>query len=259
MMMLVNLQTSTSIQLENGGKRPVSKLNGQHKDHFIRFYDEKPTATIDDGINELIKSFKGLSIKKSRVAEFMKEECNLSLKSITRHPAQRNSPETIEARAVWVAEWLAKGTDYNNCVFLDESGFNINMTRGKAWSKVGEPAIEVIPFTRAVSKTALGAISSIGVVNVSVREAGNVKRRKVVGATKRKVPGNCLTLPKGTTDSHFMQFVVNTMGNMDQFPEMKGYHIVMDNAPIHVHDIIDPIITRRGYILVYPPHFTHPS
>jgi transposase len=56
-----------------------------------------------------------------------------------------------------------------------------------------------------------------------------------------------------------MQFVVNTMGNMDQFPEMKGYHIVMDNAPIHVHDIIDPIITRRGYILVYPPPLYSPE
>ncbi|KAG0735072.1 hypothetical protein G6F16_012067 [Rhizopus arrhizus] len=167
MTMLVNLQTSTSTQLENGGKRPVSKLNGQHKDYFIHFYDEKPTATIDDDMNELIKSFEGLSIKKSRVAEFMKEECNLSLKSITRHPAQRNSPETIEARAIWVTEWLAKGTDYNNYVFVDKSGFNINMTRGKAWSKVGRPAIEVTPFTRAVSKIALGAISSVGVVNKS--------------------------------------------------------------------------------------------
>ncbi|EIE86178.1 hypothetical protein G6F46_010706 [Rhizopus delemar] len=129
------------------------------------------------------------------------------------------------------------------------------MTRGKAWSKVGEPVIKVISSTRAVSKAALGAISSVGAVNVSVREAGNVKRRKVVGATKRKAPGNCLTLHKGTTGSHFMQFVVDTMDIMDPFPEMKGYHIVMDNAPIHVHDIIDPIISRRGYIPVYLPPY----
>lgn len=45
------------------------------------------------------------------------------------------------------------------------------------------------------------------------------------------------------------------MDIMDPFPEMKGYHIVMDNAPIHVHDIIDPIIARRGYIPVYLPPY----
>ncbi|CEG67847.1 hypothetical protein RMATCC62417_04209 [Rhizopus microsporus] len=130
------------------------------------------------------------------------------------------------------------------------------MTRGRAWSKKGEPAIEETPSTKAVSKTALGAVSSAGVVNVSIREAGNVKRRKVAGATKRKAPEDRLNLLKGTTGNHFMQFVVDTMDIMDQFPEMRGYHIVMDNAPIHVHNIVDPIIIRRGYIPVYLPPYS---
>ncbi|KAI8334043.1 hypothetical protein BD560DRAFT_414768 [Blakeslea trispora] len=96
----------------------------------------------------------------------MKNECNLSLKSITRHPVQRNSTKTLEARAAWVAEWIAEGIDYhNNCIFVDESGSNVNMTRGRAWSKKGEPAIEETPSTKAVSKTALGAVSSAGIVN----------------------------------------------------------------------------------------------
>ena len=38
-------------------------------------------------------------IKKSKVAEFMKEECNLSIKVVTRHPAARKSRKTLEARA----------------------------------------------------------------------------------------------------------------------------------------------------------------
>lgn len=100
----------------------------------------------------------------------MKDECNLSIQSVTRHSVQRNSPKTIEARAVWVAEWSAKGNDYHSdCVFIDESGFNLNMTRGKAWSRRGEPAIVVTPSTRAISKTALGGVSSSGIGNGSVR------------------------------------------------------------------------------------------
>ncbi|KAI8645340.1 hypothetical protein BD408DRAFT_411768, partial [Parasitella parasitica] len=101
-----------------------SRLNEQHKAYLVDFFDENPTAVILDAVENLTKSFEGLEIKKSRVAEFMKEDCNLSIKVITRHPKARNSPTTIEARAKWVEEWLQKGLLYmQNCVFLDETGF----------------------------------------------------------------------------------------------------------------------------------------
>jgi transposase len=45
------------------------------------------------------------------------------------------------------------------------------------------------------------------------------------------------------------------MGIMDEFPEMQGFDIVMDNTPIHVLEMFDPIIIKRGYTPVYlPPH-----
>ncbi|KAL0078395.1 hypothetical protein J3Q64DRAFT_1852038 [Phycomyces blakesleeanus] len=62
----------------------------------------RPTLTIQDGVEEL-------TIKKTRIVVFMKNECNLRLKNITRHPAQQNSPKSIEARASWTAEWIANG------------------------------------------------------------------------------------------------------------------------------------------------------
>ncbi|KAG0735119.1 hypothetical protein G6F32_012658 [Rhizopus arrhizus] len=201
------------------GRQQASQLNDQHKKQLVDFYDEKPTATIEDGVEELIKIFEGLAIKNSRVAEFMKDECNLSIKSVTRHSAERNSPKTIKARAVWVAEWSAKEIDYyNNCIFIDESGFNLNMTRGKVWSRRDEPAIVASSSTRAISKTALGAVSSSSIINVSVKEPGNLKIRRVAGATKRKPPGDRLNVPKGSTGGHFMQFIAGTMDIMDQFP-----------------------------------------
>ncbi|KAI8070082.1 hypothetical protein BDF21DRAFT_344712, partial [Thamnidium elegans] len=115
--------------------RPVSQLDDRHKDHLTSFFDENKRATIEDAVNSLTQSFADLQIKKTRVAEFMRDECNLSIKVISRHPTKINSPAVIEKRAVWVKEWLEKGMIYpQNCVFLDESGFDINMTRGRAWS-----------------------------------------------------------------------------------------------------------------------------
>lgn len=241
-----------------GSNRPVSQLNETHKNHLVNFFDEDASATIQDAVENLTANFAGLDIKKSRVSEFMKEECNLSIKVVSRHPLGRNKEATLQARAVWVDRWVRNNNmDYlNNCIFVDESGFDINMRRSRGWSKRGTQAIITTPSARGVSHTVIGAISAIGVVNLSMREAGNVKKRKVVGATKRKTPEDRLSVPKGTTGGHYLQFLNDTMDIMDEFSEMKGYFIVMDNAPIHIPEIIDPVIIKRGYNPVYLPPYS---
>ncbi|KAI9330548.1 hypothetical protein BD770DRAFT_432631 [Pilaira anomala] len=150
--------------------RPKSQLNDQHKMHLINFFDDDPSAVIQDAVENLVKSFEGLEIKKSRVAEFMKEECNLSIKVATRHPVGRNKQTTLDARAIFVEEWLQKGMSYmENCVFLDESGFDINMRRTRAWSRRGTEAIIESPSARGISHTIIGAVSAFGVVNLTVK------------------------------------------------------------------------------------------
>lgn len=136
----------------------------------------------------------------------MKEECNLSIKVVTRYPTARNSSKTLEARAKFVEEWVQKGMLYmQNCVFLDKSGFDINMHRLRAWSQDGTQAMIESPSARAVSHTIIGGISAFGVVNVSIRDPGNVKKRKIVGATKRKAPGDAASaIQKGTTAGHYV-------------------------------------------------------
>ncbi|KAK4515513.1 TPT domain-containing protein [Mucor velutinosus] len=131
------------------------------------------------------------------------------------------------------------------------------MRRSRAWSARGTQAVIESPSARAVSHTVIGAVSAIGVVNVSLRDPGNVKERKVVGAKKRKAPGNNgSAIPKGTTSGHCLQFISDTLDIMDEFPNMKGYHIVMDNVPIHSPAIVDPVIVERGYIPVYLPPYS---
>ncbi|KAG1049283.1 hypothetical protein G6F43_008382 [Rhizopus delemar] len=239
-------------------KRAPSQLNESHKMHLINFFDENPSAAIQDAVENLTKSFEGLEIKKSRVAEFMKEEYSLSLKVVTRRPKARNSQKNLEARANWVKQWQQKGLHFmKNCVFLDEAGFDVNMRRSRGWAQRGKPAIEETTSARGVSHTVIGAISAYGVVNVSLREPGNVKKRRVVGAKKRKAPeGVAAAIPKGTTTGHFVQFISDTLDIMDEFPNLKGFHIVMDNALIHHHYVVDPIITQRGYIPVYLPPYS---
>lgn len=84
-------------------------------------------------------------------------------------------------------------------------------------------AVITTPLARAVSHTIIGAISAFGVLNISLREPGNVKRRKVVGVTKRKSPEDRISVPKGTTSGHYLNFINDTMDIMDEFPEMRGF------------------------------------
>lgn len=79
-------------------------------------------------------------------------------------------------------------------------------------------------------------ISAVGVVNMKLKESGNLKRRKAVGATKRKAPEEQLSVPKVATVEHYLQLISDTMDIMDEFPEM-----------------IEPIIMQQGYTSVYLP------
>ncbi|KAG2226244.1 hypothetical protein INT45_005916 [Circinella minor] len=238
-------------------RKIVNQLNEAHKSHLINFFDEDSTATIQDAVEDLTAKFADLDIKKSRVGEFMKEECNLSIKVVSRHPVARDKEENLQKRADWVEKWVQNGMDYlKNCIFVDESGFDINMRRSRGWSPRGSKSITETPSTKATSHSVLGAISAIGVVNMKLRESGNLKRRKVMGATKRKAPEGQMSVPKGTIGEHYLQFISDTMDIMDEFSEMKGYFIIMDNAPIHVPEIIDPIIMQRGYTPVYLPPYS---
>ncbi|KAG0734285.1 hypothetical protein G6F57_008114 [Rhizopus arrhizus] len=254
---MIQKRTSPLKKANRTSNRPVSQLNVAHKEHLIKFFDEDASAIIQDATEDLIKSFAGLEIKKSRVAEFMKEECNLNLKVVSHHAIARNCEKTLEARAAWVKEWTEKGINFlNNCVFVDESGFDINMRRSRGWSAKGSAVIVETPSTKANSQTVIEAISAFGVVNLTMREFGNIKRRKIVDTTKRKAPEDRISIPKGTTSGHYVQFINDTMDIMDEFPEMRGFHIIMDNALIHVPSIIDPVIIRRRYIPVYLPPYS---
>ncbi|KAI8638013.1 hypothetical protein BD408DRAFT_36486 [Parasitella parasitica] len=150
--------------------RPKPQLDDRHKLHLLDFYDDRPQARIADAMNFLTQKFSDLSVKKSTVHNFLKTECNLSFKKLTTQPAARNNPTKIQDRKDWVTKWSATDMNYlENCVFVDESGFNINRRPPSGWSLKGKPAVTDTPTGRAVSHTVLGAITAKFVVSIELR------------------------------------------------------------------------------------------
>ncbi|CEJ03240.1 hypothetical protein RMCBS344292_17228 [Rhizopus microsporus] len=143
----------------------------------------------------------------------------------------------------------------DNWVFVDETGFNINMRGPFARSMKGTPAIVETPTTRAITHTVLGAITAKDFIALEVREPLKPKKIKIAGGRNRKSPVG-KKMPKGTVTGHYMRFIAQTLDEMDKFPEMKGFYIVMDNAPIHTSQDITTMIEARGYKAVYLPPYS---
>jgi transposase len=245
---------------KSGSGRPVGRppiLGLEHKEFLTNLIDEKPSLVLDEMMENLMNQFSNLQIKKTALYNFVTEKCSISLKRAHFHAIERNSPEKIEDRYIWVKFWQETDMDFmSNCVFIDEAAFHINMKRSVAWSKKGERAVVVVPKTRAKTTTILGAISPFGVVNVKVR------RPKVQSSSKkRKTAGNSSiianeTTKGGTVTGHYFNFIAKTLDVMDRHPEFKENYLVMDNAPIHKHTDIRKYIEGRGYRCVYLPPYS---
>lgn len=125
-----------------------------------------------------------------------------------------------------------------------------------AWSAKGTTPIVKVPNTRAKMHTILGAISILGVINVAIRKPNLSQSRKKRKRGKSDDDKTNKPQSKGTTTNHYIAFLRDTMDMMDQYPQMKGFYLVMDNAPIHTRPEIDVLITARGYQCVYLPPYS---
>ncbi|OAD73823.1 hypothetical protein PHYBLDRAFT_64777 [Phycomyces blakesleeanus NRRL 1555(-)] len=207
--------------------KSAGQLDEKHKIHLLNFYDSNPQARVVDAVCSLDERFESFTLKESSVRSFLKTEYNLSFKKTIRYPAPRNDPTKIANRIAWVKKWRKTDMDYlENCVFVEESVFYINMRPPGGWLIKSTPAIVITPTTIAVPHS-FGKAPS-----------------------KPKKPAS-----KETITGHYMNFIQKTMNEMDCIPEMKGYYIVMDNAPIHTSNEIDTIVTERGYKYIYLPPY----
>jgi hypothetical protein len=200
-------------------------LTKEHKTTVINFIDINPSATVVEVTEHLLKRFNVLKISRSTVYNFMRKECNFSLKKADFYSIERNSLAKIEERYDWVRKW--ENTDMNfliNCVFLDESAFDINMKRSRSWSKKGTRAIVTRPTTRANTISILGAISAAGLITVGVKKPRPAKKRKADSYISSR-----------TVTGHYISSLKMTLDEMDKHLQMKGHYVVMDNAPIHTH------------------------
>ncbi|RCI00974.1 hypothetical protein CU098_011803, partial [Rhizopus stolonifer] len=152
----------------NEESRYVKKLNIEHKDFLVEPFDKGPAATIEDAIEELPANFEGIEIGSTTVHDFLKIDMNFAFRRATFHAEKRNNEKNVEERYKWATEIANSDVDFlRNCIFINESGFHVNLKRTGAWGPKGKTPVIEVENSYAVSHTILGAISIYGVIHTS--------------------------------------------------------------------------------------------
>ncbi|CEG70178.1 hypothetical protein RMATCC62417_06123 [Rhizopus microsporus] len=182
----------------------------------------------------------------------------ITIKKPTFNPKVRNSENNLQTRYEWFMKWKDSDLDYTeNCVFIDEAGFNINVRNNWARSAVGTPAQAEIEKNRSPSYTIIGAIHCTSVIHVVMKKPPPKKQRgpktqtsKTAKPKKRKLAEskeqragdiiiedptieyavveertdveNNKPVAKGITTAHFVKFMNELLDIMDADESLMG-------------------------------------
>src|SRR5918992_3720895 len=131
-----------------------------------------------------------------------------------------------EARGLW--RWLASRFDARRLVFVDESGFNISMTRLRARAPRGKRAYGKVPRNRGKNTTLIAAITF---------EGGMGESMTVEGATDAEA-----------FEAYVEHFLAPTLE--------KGQVVVLDGLGAHRTDKVRELIEERGADLLFLPSYS---
>jgi transposase len=122
---------------------------------------------------------------------------------------------------------LVKVLDLRKCIFLDEMGSNLALTRRYGRATPGKRVHDSVPADQGRNVSTIGAIDLMGI------------------RTGLSVPG--------TIDGETMVFFVEEL----LAPTLKrGEVVFMDNCPIHKLDEIEDLIDARGAGVVFLPAYS---
>ncbi|KAL4214354.1 hypothetical protein AB4K20DRAFT_1943400 [Rhizopus microsporus] len=86
-------------------------LRDEHKQVILEYIDENPSAVLEQVMERLLQKFQDLKASKSTVYNFVRIECNLSLKKAQFQPVDRNSEEKIQECFDWVRKPAMAASD----------------------------------------------------------------------------------------------------------------------------------------------------
>ena len=166
----------------------------EHQDYTLR---EMADALVERGFERLsLKTIRGLL-----------RNLSFTCKRICRVPRARNSEREVEERKVWGRTFNLLRIEGARFVFLDESGFDVNMSRGRGYARVSETPECYVP-SKGPNISVMAAMSpELGVIHETHRG--------------------------GVTAALFAQFLDRLFPILHRVYKEAPVALVMDNAVVH--------------------------
>ncbi|CAG8837315.1 21791_t:CDS:2, partial [Racocetra persica] len=113
---------------------------------------------------KLVDQFPNIQICERTVARYV-TNLGFTLKRLTVVPEGRNTPETIQKRKDYVQKIYNENINiYSDIVYIDETGFNLHLSKSRGHAHRGQPAIRKVESNRGKNISVIAAINENGVL-----------------------------------------------------------------------------------------------
>jgi len=184
-----------------GGYRKP-KINEQMGEKLLEFLEICPDSTLLELSKFLLEKFH-VSCSISTVDRFLSGKM-YSIKKISASVQEKNSDRVKNERKEYATTFLEDQWLSSQCIYIDETGFNIWMRRSHGRSEIGTQIHAVIPNCRGSNITLIMAISKRGPIHHKILMGS---------ATKEK----------------YQQFI----NELDEKLPPTRHYLIQDNASIH--------------------------
>lgn len=163
------------------GGRTYQKVQPIHVDFMVEKIEENARITLKQIVEALHQEF-GLRVSKPTVSRHLDAK-SYTLKDVRFEPERANTVENKRKRKEFVTELLKLQSENLPIIFMDETNFNIHISRKEGWSKKGTRCSTVAAGSRGANVHVIGAISQLGLVHHEVRRGSFKKEDAAVWAT----------------------------------------------------------------------------
>ena len=210
-----------------GGNRP-RKITDEHRNFMVTKIEQNPRITLAELANLLHSNF-NISVSKECVRKHL-DAVMYTLKAVRYEPEKANSPENKSKRKLFVTELLHYQSMNLPILYMDETNFNLHITRKEGRSLRGSRCTTVAAGSRGANIHLIGCISNYGLIHHEIRR-GSFKKDDALAWVRQ-----CLR----RANEIYQSIVV----------------LVLDNAPCHVsvEEILKEEEFRMHFILRLSPY-----
>jgi len=207
-----------------GGNNPI-KLTEVTLAKIEEFVEHNSQITIKQIRDKLLLDGTNLSI--STIHRGL-EKLKITFKKASRELEKVNCPTSILKRKAYAIDFSTNSpTNKQNCIFIDESGFNLHLRRNGARSRIGTRANVMLPTNRGRNVTLICAMNSQRIIHYKIVDEGTCNSKR------------------------FGEFLMELLCILNDDSSYTNAWLILDNAQIHKTVEIRNMIAGTSYTLKF--------